>query len=305
MRLEPTYAADPARSFESFGEFYKNSAYAEFEQRHHAGGSFGQSMVQITQDPIDLIDSAVADVVFVHTIYKDVGPIFVDTGHAKIEYQCGPSTLSAQPAGLEAHFAISVPHDLTILALPEERVIELLDRHGVEPNAHLHLADCFRSTEPHLDRLFSGLFKTMRPDRSAANSLLCDGLTLQLMADFCDAKALSPLVVDVAKDPRIARAIEYIETHIGDTLSITELAVIARLSDGHFSRCFRATIGEPVWTYVQRRRCERAKELLLYHRDPLAEIAFRCGFANQAHMTTSLKARYGVTPGAIRREVML
>ncbi|MEE4537155.1 MAG: AraC family transcriptional regulator, partial [Erythrobacter sp.] len=71
-------------------------------------------------------------------------------------------------------------------------------------------------------------------------------------------------------------------------------------SPAHFSRVFKATVGEPVWAYVQQRRCVRAKELLTGTRLPLVEIAYRCGFSSQAHFTRSLKAHFEATPGQIR-----
>lgn len=101
-------------------------------------------------------------------------------------------------------------------------------------------------------------------------------------------------------DPRIARALDYIDGHLGERLTVAYLAEVAHLSAGHFSRNFKAIMGEPVWTYVTRRRCERAKEMLLTTKLPIAEIAFRCGFAHQAHMTTVLGQHLGATPGTIR-----
>lgn len=103
-------------------------------------------------------------------------------------------------------------------------------------------------------------------------------------------------------DPRIASVLDYIEVHYGDTMSTAELADVACLSPGHFSRIFKAMIGEPVWTYVSRRRCERAKEMLLTTQLPVAEIAFCCGFAHQSHLTRSFQRQFGTTPAAARRQ---
>ena len=100
---------------------------------------------------------------------------------------------------------------------------------------------------------------------------------------------------------RIGRAIEYVETHLGDPLSVKELAGVACLSTAHFSRAFRSTTGETVWSYVQRRRCERGMEMLRGTDLPIARIAHACGFASQAHLTRDFKAHFGVTPGRVPR----
>lgn len=101
-------------------------------------------------------------------------------------------------------------------------------------------------------------------------------------------------------DPRLASTIDYIDAHLGSQLSVEKLARVAHLSPGHLSRCFKAATGLSVWAYVRQRRCERARELLLETTLGTAEIAYRCGFSSQAHLTTTLKAHLGETPGAVR-----
>lgn len=103
------------------------------------------------------------------------------------------------------------------------------------------------------------------------------------------------------ENKRIASAIEYAEAHMGEALSVAELAGVACLSTGHFARAFKATMGEAVWAYVQRRRGERAMEMLKSTSLAIADIAFSLGFSNQAHLTRCFKRQFGVTPGQVRR----
>lgn len=102
-------------------------------------------------------------------------------------------------------------------------------------------------------------------------------------------------------DSRIARVLEYIDTHIGEALNVAQLAEVAFLSAGHFSRRFKAELGISVWAYVTRRRCERAREMLLTTRLPVAEIAYRCGFAHQGHLTRCFGEQFGMTPKDARQ----
>ena len=133
-------------------------------------------------------------------------------------------------------------------------------------------------------------------------NLYFDGLVLQFLASAADARdALSPLAPGRPEDARIARVIDYVEAHLGGALNIADLAGVACLSPSHFSRAFKATTGEAVWTYVLGRRCERARELLATTDRPIAQVAHDCGFANQAHLGRAFKARFGATPGALRR----
>ena len=101
-------------------------------------------------------------------------------------------------------------------------------------------------------------------------------------------------------DRRLARAIEYAEAHLAERLSVAELAAVATMSASHFARSFRAATGEPVWGYVQRRRAERAHELLTRTRCPLSRVAEACGYADAGHLARAFRTRYGRSPGEVR-----
>lgn len=99
---------------------------------------------------------------------------------------------------------------------------------------------------------------------------------------------------------RIRRVQEYVEGHLEDVRALDELAEVAGLSRYHFARRFRDEVGEPPWAFVRRVRSERAHALLSEGHAP-AEVAHETGFADQAHLTRTLRTRYGRTPGQIRR----
>jgi AraC family transcriptional regulator len=98
-----------------------------------------------------------------------------------------------------------------------------------------------------------------------------------------------------------ARVIDYIEAHLDDTLTLTELAALVELSVPHFKVLFRETMGMPVHRHVVQRRVERAKALLLQGRLSASQIALEAGFAHQSHMAHWMKRLLGVTPREIAR----
>ena len=99
---------------------------------------------------------------------------------------------------------------------------------------------------------------------------------------------------------RLKRVRDYIEDHLDDRLTLTDLAGVACLSPYHFSRSFKQAIGVGPQRYVMRRRLERAKALMRRINQPLAEIAQRVGFADQSHLTSIFRRETGVTPGRYR-----
>jgi len=100
---------------------------------------------------------------------------------------------------------------------------------------------------------------------------------------------------------QLARAMRFIDANLSKKIGPQELASETRLSASHFTRAFRATVGEPPHAHLIRRRIDRAKELMLETNQPLAHIALDCGLADQAHMTRLFTRVVGVSPGAWRR----
>lgn len=99
---------------------------------------------------------------------------------------------------------------------------------------------------------------------------------------------------------RLQRVTEFIDTHLGDDLTIAVLANQACLSPFHFARAFKAATGMAPHRYLTERRIHQARRLIEEERLPLAEIAELCGFSSQAHFTRWFKRIVGTTPHEYR-----
>jgi AraC family transcriptional regulator len=100
---------------------------------------------------------------------------------------------------------------------------------------------------------------------------------------------------------RLRAVVEYIEGHLDSSLTLEQMAAVARLSPYHFAHQFKRSTGLPPYQYVVRRRVERAEQLLRAGTDlPLAEIAARAGFLDQSAFCRHFKRLVGVTPGRFR-----
>jgi len=92
----------------------------------------------------------------------------------------------------------------------------------------------------------------------------------------------------------------FISDHLGNHLSVAQMALHANLSTEHFSRLFRNTFGCTPHQHLLEQRLQRACEMMDDPSRPLAEIACEAGFADQSHLTRSFKARFGVPPSTWR-----
>jgi len=55
--------------------------------------------------------------------------------------------------------------------------------------------------------------------------------------------------------------------------------------------------------YLLNRRIERARRLLGQADMSIAQVAYRCGFSSQAHLTLAFRRACRLTPGEYRREL--
>lgn len=98
------------------------------------------------------------------------------------------------------------------------------------------------------------------------------------------------------------RVLEFVDAHLdGVVLSLPRLAAEAHLSEFHFARMFRASMGCSVHDWVAARRLDRARALLTGTALGLADIAAACGYASASHLAQRFKAATGTTAGQYRR----
>jgi AraC family transcriptional regulator len=94
----------------------------------------------------------------------------------------------------------------------------------------------------------------------------------------------------------LRRVRAYIDDHIGERISLDELAREAGVSRFHFARQFRLSTGESPMGYVRRVRVERSKSILQARNSSIAEVAARLGFSDQSHFTRIFGRLVGVSP---------
>ncbi len=97
------------------------------------------------------------------------------------------------------------------------------------------------------------------------------------------------------RDPRIEAAVERIRACYAEPLSVDDLASTAGMSRYHFSRAFRAALGESPYRYLVRVRVERAAELLHRGRS-VSEAALDVGFNDLGRFARTFRERFGHPP---------
>jgi AraC-like DNA-binding protein len=102
------------------------------------------------------------------------------------------------------------------------------------------------------------------------------------------------------RNRRMLRARDAMDRAFAQPLDVPAVARVAHVSEAHFSRQFRATFGETPHRYLQRRRVERAMELLRETQRPVTEICFDVGFNSLGTFSRTFRAIVGEPPSAYR-----
>ncbi|MCB2251315.1 AraC family transcriptional regulator [Pseudomonas chlororaphis] len=95
--------------------------------------------------------------------------------------------------------------------------------------------------------------------------------------------------------------VEYIDSRLGEPITLGQLAARCTLSEYHFARMFRESFGLPPHQYLLARRLSHARDLLRNSRLPLGDIALACGFSSASHFTNRFRQAVGGTPGDYRQ----
>ncbi len=117
---------------------------------------------------------------------------------------------------------------------------------------------------------------------------------LEAASDEARAMPATPLT------PPIARAKKLLEERYADDVRLEELESEIGLSRFYLVRRFRAEVGMPPHAYQLAVRLDRAR-VLVTEGVPLVDVAARCGFTDQSHLTRHFRRATGVAPGAYAR----
>ncbi|BDI30773.1 AraC family transcriptional regulator [Capsulimonas corticalis] len=104
---------------------------------------------------------------------------------------------------------------------------------------------------------------------------------------------------------RMRLAVEYIQSHLSEDMTLTELAAAVGLGASQFRLLFKQSLGVAPHQYVIARRVDRAKELLERGGMTAGEAASEVGFADQSHLTRHMRRLLGVTPGVLARRTRI
>ncbi|NCJ07922.1 helix-turn-helix domain-containing protein [Synechococcales cyanobacterium C] len=165
------------------------------------------------------------------------------------------------------------------------------------------LAPEFRIRTPEIEQIAMMLLSELR-NGAPTGLLYAESLTHVLAVHLLKHHSVSqPCIVlqEVGlSDRQLLQVTDYIVAHLASNLQLSDLAASVGLSQFHFSRLFKQSIGVTPYQYILRQRIERAKQLLKTTKLSVMEIALLCGFSSHSHLGKLFRQHTGVTPKRYR-----
>jgi len=126
---------------------------------------------------------------------------------------------------------------------------------------------------------------------------------IERMGKLVDTKLMETVHQDKVYSPPVQQAIEFVDEHLQEHLTLREIAEHLHMNASYFSVLFKEQLGLTFTEYLTRRRVQRAKEILSGTRLSIAEIAEKVGYQTDKYFVKVFRSIEGVSPGQYRKSV--
>jgi AraC family transcriptional regulator len=231
------------------------------------------------------------------------GPVTVRRGHLGLTRSrtVPPGGFFVHPAGKDLTVELGGVLD-TVHAYISDTALQ--EAHG--EGASVELAEELGSVDSLLEQLVLALDAALRRWEPSAKTYV-DHLGWALAAQLAQRHSVAKRAPAVPQrrpgltNRQYAAVRELLEERLAEPIPLAEMAALAGLSVSQFSRQFKARTGLAPHQYLVQMRVDTACRMLQGATVPIAEVAVRCGFSHQEHLTRVIRAHLKTTPAAIRR----
>jgi AraC family transcriptional regulator len=216
----------------------------------------------------------------------------------------GVGGVTVIPAG-RSHWGAWEGHaDFLLVYLAPDLLARAVHDDGLDAD-RFDLGYCFQAHDAEIASLVLSL-RSQLTSPGIEDHLYVDTLAVQLAVHLLRDYGTAPLRLRAYRHglsrTHMRVVLDYLNAYLHRNIQLAELADLVEMSQFHFLRLFRAACGKTPHQYLVERRVEVAKAILLREDVPLAEVAYRVGFADQSHFTRHFRRIIGAPPGRLRRE---
>jgi len=177
---------------------------------------------------------------------------------------------------------------------------------------------CFSHSEAFVNRISSGIsgelltilrkIESEFSEKDAEYELLIKSYLNELLIKLIREYSYSEKSVIISRKNlhSVRDAVNYIDQHLTEPLTLTEISAVSGMSSSYFSRYFKKISNITLWDYINSRRIDIAIQLLNNNKNlKIIEIATKCGFNNTANFNKAFKKYAGTTPIMYRKSAYI
>lgn len=207
------------------------------------------------------------------------------------------------PAGIESGWRWAKKSKVIVITIDPPQLERFAERELGQLLSQRQLRSVPQMHDPDLTSAAQMLLTALQT-RSSGSEVMYESLarvlTVKLLERYGEDAAQEAEFSKSFTPTHYKRVLDFVADKFGEAIAISDLAAAAGLSEAHFSRLFRKTIGDSPHQFLMRYRVERAMAFLADDARPLSNIAISSGFSDQAHLTRLFKRFTGQTPRQYR-----
>ncbi|PMB53181.1 AraC family transcriptional regulator [Fischerella thermalis CCMEE 5201] len=216
-------------------------------------------------------------------------------------YRQGDITIT--PAGVPSSYEAEGNDHYLYMQIPSVFLQQVAEE-AMEINSNrVELLPEFRVRNPQLEQILlllqSELHRGGYMGRLYVESL-ANALVVNLLRDHAITRYRVAQFDGGLSDRKLLQVTNYINDALNQDIKLADLAQLLGMSQSHFSRLFKRSMGLSPHQYLLQQRVERAKQLLKHTNQSLVEIALACGFDSHSHLSRQFRQLTGMTPKAYR-----
>lgn len=194
-----------------------------------------------------------------HRIHQVVGDRRYTGLYSKGDISITPADIPAsyRADGNDHYFHVQIPAQF-LQSVAESAA-------GLDPS-HLELTTEFRVRDPQLEQVLLLLRAELHKGDGWVGQLyvesLANVLAVNLLRDYSATRPRIAAYEGGLGDRTILQISDYVQAHLEQSIKLADLAEVAGMSQFHFSRMFKQSMGITPHQYLLQQRIEQAKQLL-------------------------------------------
>ena len=213
-----------------------------------------------------------------------------------------PGSLCFTPRGVRLGVGWQQYREVLHITLAPSLVTEVLSDYFVKPQADFVIQKGIKDEQVfHLGLALKSELQAGNPSGPLYAEFVSRALIAHLATHYAVHTTVKQLYQGGLTRRRLRQITDYFQSHLGEQVTLRQLAELVQLNPYHLARAFKQSTGLTPHQYLAHLRLERAKYLLLQTDQPIAQIALDVGYSGQNHFSAFFRKHTFMTPGIFRK----